>query len=390
MRYKFYTYPILLMVLICVPLAQQKGQAQVLSEGLRWDAIGAQIVKQMDLQANEQVLLVGNPGRFDPLVSILTGLIEKKSAIYLGTLSVTDVQPEEWTTNFTRRVLGQDAKALEEYFKSVDLGVMLPGTTPADLPYHVLQEKLNKGKGRTIHFHWMGSYDLNGNMLEMDDAMDMFYQKVLLETNYAALAKKQQEIESALRGQTISVTTPAGTDISFRIADRPVNRQDGDASASRMKFAKTLIDREIELPPGAMRMAPIESSVNGVIAFPDSKWSDSHVEGLMMTFEAGKVVDYQAVTGREAVTAELDAGGSAAHSFREFALGVNPLMTVQNGKQPWIPSFGYGAGVVRLSLGNNLELGGIVDGDYVRWNFFTDTTVKIGNDVWVKDGKLIR
>jgi len=45
---------------------------------------------------------------------------------------------------------------------------------------------------------------------------------------------------------------------------------------------------------------------------------------------------------------------------------------------PWIPYYGYGAGVVRLSLGDNSELGGKV----------TDATVAVDGKVWVKDGKL--
>jgi hypothetical protein len=45
-------------------------------------------------------------------------------------------------------------------------------------------------------------------------------------------------------------------------------------------------------------------------------------------------------------------------------------------------------GVLRLSLGNNEELGGKVRGNYVRWNFFTDATVTVDGKAWVKDGKL--
>jgi hypothetical protein len=45
---------------------------------------------------------------------------------------------------------------------------------------------------------------------------------------------------------------------------------------------------------------------------------------------------------------------------------------------------------VRLSLGDNSELGGDVTGGYVRWNFFVDTTVSVGGEVWVRDGKLVK
>jgi hypothetical protein len=46
--------------------------------------------------------------------------------------------------------------------------------------------------------------------------------------------------------------------------------------------------------------------------------------------------------------------------------------------------------VVRLSLGDNSELGGRVGGGYVRWNFFVDATVRVGDQVWVEDGRLVR
>ena len=264
---------------------------------------------------------------------------------------------------------------------------MLPGATPNHLPYKVLQEQLDAGSGRTIHFHWEGAYDLNGQLLDMDAEKDLFYQRVLLETDYEALATRQLEFEEAMRGKQIRVTTPAGTDISFRIGDRPVTKQDGDASAARSKKALNLIDREIELPAGAIRVAPIEESVNGSIAFPDARWNDKEVKGLVMNFEAGKLSDYEAREGEEAVGEELAAAGEAGRSFREFALGFNPLLAIPQSGDAWIPYYGYGSGIVRLSLGDNTELGGKVGGGYVRWNFFTDATVTVGEEVWVKDGK---
>ncbi len=68
------------------------------------------------------------------------------------------------------------------------------------------------------------------------------------------------------------MTTPAGTDISFRVGDRPVTRQDGDASALRAAEARNLIDLEVELPAGAVRVAPVLETVEGSIAFPPAMW----------------------------------------------------------------------------------------------------------------------
>ncbi len=78
-----------------------------------------------------------------------------------------------------------------------------------------------------------------------------------------------------------------------------------------------------------------------------------------------------------------------ARAFREFALGFNPLLAVPE-RNPWTPYYGYGDGGVRLSLGDNSELGGTVTGGYVRWNFFTDTTVRLDDEVWVRAGRLVQ
>ena len=128
--------------------------------------------------------------------------------------------------------------------------------------------------------------------------------------------------------------------------------------------------------------------MNGQIAFPPGMWGGERVEGLVMRFAAGRVTGFTATTGSAAVERELNQAGDGGRAFREFALGFNPLLAIPESGERWIPYYGYGAGVVRLSLGDNTELGGRVGGGYVRWNFFTDATVTVGNERWVMAGKL--
>jgi hypothetical protein len=253
-----------------------------------------------------------------------------------------------------------------------------------------MQDVLRSGRGRTIHFHWSGAYGLDGSALEITPAMSAVYERVLLHTDYEQLRAGQRRFEQAARGAEIRVTTPAGTDVRFRIGNRQVTKQDGDASAARLAMARVLIDREIELPAGAIRVAPLEESVTGRIAFPPSMWGGERVTGLVMTFAGGRVTDFQARTGRAGVERELKESGEPARHFREFALGFNPMLAIPSAGQRWIPYYGYGAGVVRLSLGDNTELGGTVTGGYVRWNFFIDATVRVGDEVWVRDGRLVK
>jgi leucyl aminopeptidase (aminopeptidase T) len=209
----------------------------------------------------------------------------------------------------------------------------------------------------------------------------------LLQTDYAALAERERAFAAALRNGDVHVTSPAGTDLTFRVGDHPINLQDGDASAARAARGQVLIDHEIELPAGVVRVAPIEESVEGVLAFPPSQWDGRPVDGLKLRFSKGRVVEITAATGRDAVEAEMNAAGDAGRAFREIGVGMNPLLAVP-ARDPWIPYYGYGAGVVRLSLGDNTELGGKVTGGYVRWNFFTDLTVEVGGRTWVRNGKM--
>ena len=354
---------------------------------LQWDQLGALLIERMDLQPNEKVLLLARPGRFDPLVEVLEQKISSMNARYLGTISITDQQPKAWSTPYTDGAQGLERDALQAYLKAIDLGVMMPGPTPDDLVYSLIQENLKEGRGRTIHFHWSGAYAPDGEPIDLTEDIDRFYEEALLETDYAELADNQQVFEQAIRDELITVTTPAGTNISFSIGQRPVTKQDGDASKARAAQAMNLIDREVELPAGAVRVAPLEETVNGVIAFPDARWSGEQVSGLKLTFEKGKVVSVQTDLGAEAVKREMEDAGEAGGSFREFALGFNPKLAIPS-SDPWIPYYGYGAGVVRLSLGDNTELGGQVSGGYVRWNFFTDATVKVGEEIWVENGRL--
>ena len=354
--------------------------------------LAAKIVERLDLQPGERFIAVAHPGLFDELIHHLRYEVMRAGAVDLGVLDVLEEPvPTGWDDD-TLSDGGVAARAaLKDMLDTVDASVMLPGATPSHPAYAAVQDLLKEGQGRTIHFHWLqnnSAYPLAGQPLPPVHVIEETYQRAVLETDYTALAETQRRFAAAMRDGEVRVTSAAGTDIRFRIGNRPVNFQDGDASAERTDKGVVLIDREIELPAGVIRVAPLETSVNGTIAFPPSQWSGQPVRGLKLTFANGKVVDVEAGTGRDAVLAEMQAAGDAGSSFREFGIGFNPLIAVPD-DNPWVPYYGYGAGVVRLSLGDNSELGGDVTGGYVRWNFFTDTTVTVDGDTWVRDGKLV-
>ena len=358
-----------------------------------WQAMAEQLVTQLAPAPGEKILLVARPGQFDDLIPPLRYALMRAGAVDLGVIDVIEEPyPADWDGDLLAQSRDAARDAYREMLRGFDGAIMLPGARPDHAVYAALQDLLHEGIGRAIHFHWTqngSAFPLPGQPLPVQAVIDATYQRALLETDYAELTATQERFVDAMRGAEVRVTSPLGTDVRFRIGDRPVNFGNGDASQARTGQGVILIDREIELPAGAIRVAPIEESVNGVIAFPPSQWDGRPVAGLTVHIEDGRVAGVAAESGRDAAEAELAGVPEEARAFREFALGFNPLLAVPE-RNPWIPYYGYGAGIVRLSLGDNSELGGTVTGGYVRWNFFTETTVTVGDEVWVRDGRLVR
>jgi len=377
----------------------EESEAPASSSEDRWRPMMDVVVSHMDLASGEKVFGVGLPGLFDELPQVLAAAVEAAGGEYVGTLGEVGPYGVEGNPDFAAAARDAGSAELKEVLRNIPVGVMLPGAGGGHAAYAAMNELLAEGASdrRKVHFHWGGQYEVEDRSIPIgaeaaavpteDTRADSVYERAILDLDYGAMAANQRSFEAAARAGEVHVTTPAGTDIRFRIGDRPVNRQDGDVSAARAQRGRVLIDWHVEFPAGALRVAPLEPTVEGVIAFPRSRWGGALVEGLVLTFESGRVVDIEASSGVEAVEAELDAAGESA-AFRELAVGFNPLLVVPD-EDPWLPYFGYGAGVVRLSLGDNSELGGDVGGGYVKWVFFLDATVAIDGDVWVEGGRLL-
>jgi leucyl aminopeptidase (aminopeptidase T) len=342
---------------------------------------------------------LAHPGIFEDLLPYIRYEVMRVGGIDLG---VVEVLREPVPESFDAAVLQKGAREARAHYKAmfrdVDAAIMMPGATTAHPAYLAMQDWLkddlaeHRGR-RTVHFHWIengSAYPIAGQPVPPRPLMDATYQRALLETDYKALGEIERRFAAALKTGDVHITSPSGTDLRFRAGDRPANLQDGDASAARAAQGKVLVDKEIELPAGVVRVAPLEETVEGIIAFPPSQWDGRPVEGLKLRFSKGRVAEIIAASGKDAVEAEMQKAGDAGGAFREIGVGFNPLLAVPE-RAPWIPYYGYGAGVVRLSLGDNTELGGTVGGSpYVRWNFFTDLTVVVGNSTWVRNGKLQR
>ncbi len=357
----------------CTPKVKEKEQVrspEAQASFLPYAAMAARIVTALQPEAGERVML-----RFAS--SVLPGLEQEVRRQLREAGAEVESIPYGAVPDFERRL------------QNTEIYIWLPANPEVENPPEqtaALEKWLDAGLGRQVHFHWGGgTVGTDGLAGKHSAAYDEVYLKAL-DIDYEAMDRQMEEAIAELRSGEVRVTTPAGTDIRFRVGDRPFSKQNGDASKACMGEAKVRIDREIELPAGALRVAPLEESLEGTIAIPRARIDNVEVVGIHLTFSRGNIARLAAEKNQSALESYLNSGQGLRH-FREFALGFNPGLVTPEG-EPWVAYYGYGAGVVRLSLGDNTELGGRVRGGGARWFFFRDATVRVGAEILVDEGKL--
>lgn len=349
---------------------------------LDYEKLAARILASLQLQRGERVLIRRDPGHFTQITPLLEAGIAKAGA---RTLAVVD---------YLEQGKNDDAGVLARHLAETDVYLWMPvrdgirGVSPAEQV--AIKNWVDKGgTRREIHFHWQaGSVLADGLPTEHPSEYDALYQDAVLNTDYKALSELQDAVIAALRQGTGRIRTPAGTNLMFRVNNRPMNKQDGDASQKHALASKVRVDRDVELPAGVVRVAPNEPNIQGTLVLPEARFGDRVAKNVRFEFQQGQIVKFDAAEGRDAVEAFLKAGGPAALRFREIGIGVNPKLRIPPG-QKVLPYYGYGDGVVRLSLGDNEEVGGDVRGGFVRWFFVTDATIDFYGEPVVKDGRVV-
>ena len=362
-----------LLVLAAIGFActREPATATETAAQLPYEAMAARMVAALQPEPGERVLL-----RYDP--ELMHKLLDE-----------TRKQLEAAGAQVSSLPYGE-AEDFEQRLNQTDAYIWLPvadqfTSTPPEQA-EALGRWLDEGRGRQIHFHWgSGTFGLDGVPGTHSAAYDRVYAEAL-EIDYQALDQQMEAAIAKLRAGEVRVTTPAGTDVRFRVGERPFTKQNGDASRAAMQSAVVRIQREIELPAGALRVAPLEETVEGTIVIPQARAGAAVVRGIRLQFERGVITRATAEENEAALRQELEANPALQH-FREFALGFNPKLVTPEDER-WIAYYGYGAGVVRLSLGNNAELGGAVRGGGVWWFFFPDATVRVGEEVLAEAGQL--
>jgi hypothetical protein len=245
-----------------------------------------------------------------------------------------------------------------------------------DRPFERLVES---SKVRSIHFHWFISPHAGDGPV-----VEKMYEAAI-HVSPALIAKRIAKVQSALVGKKVHVTAPNGTDLTFVIpANAWIHRNTGDASAAKVANARSVRDREEELPASVFRTTDISSATGVFVGYASF---DTGSPLLKATFVNGKVTHLESVRGAEEIVSSWKAASGAKDLPGEFIVGTNPELApvLPSG---FMPYFGYGAGVIRLAIGDNWESGGAnrsSNGEVLM--FLLGATVEAGDIAIVTNGE---
>jgi leucyl aminopeptidase (aminopeptidase T) len=354
-----------------------------------WSRMAQLIVHQsLRIQPGERVIIHADPTYFPELSEQVRSEIVKAGAVELCTSMLHPSGLEAVRRHRRRR---QDAtlkqmedKAMAELFALADIYIWLPTSWAWNVGQ--TEDILKTWPGRSIHFHWI-----------IDEADATVFRKLSemyeasLYLDYDALAAHQERLIERLRNSTVEITNAAGTELRFRLQEAHFHRGNGNASKAFINgYARSgsARDREVELPAGAIRTVDI-TETEGRLVCTRETFAGRQVGTLTYAFRDNRITRVTSEYHDDFVQALWALETGDKDRFGEFNLGVSPALSLLPGHDRVIPYYGYGAGVVRVSLGDNQESGGAYRSSYHHWLFLTDATVKVDGRIMVERGTLV-
>jgi leucyl aminopeptidase (aminopeptidase T) len=202
--------------------------------------------------------------------------------------------------------------------------------------------------------------------------------------DYSKLQAKGKAIKDALSsGRQVHITNLNGTDLKVHIEGRPVFVSDGVISADEMQKGGAAC--LVWLPAGEVYVAPVPGTAEGKVVVDRQFFQGSEIEGLTLTFQAGKLASMTAKSGLEPLKASYDAAGPGKEVFGGIDIGINPNVRLVPGSR----MVGYmPAGMVTVWIGNNFWAGGENNVGYYMSNSLPGSTLEVDGKVLVEKGVL--
>lgn len=373
-----------------VPLAAQ-------APGLDNAAIAKRLVQDtLQVKKGEKVILFADPVNYPELVEAVRLEIRRAGAfdgaIFLASSPrLVRATYEELPLEY----LSQESTLFADITNLHDAYLILPAVGRPDVLKGVSEAKIaaarkadeadfqaiQRFRGRVLGFNLPSAETARFYSADHATLTRMFLDAI--DIDYKKLKAQQDELERLLRNAEVHITTPDGTDLWFRTGNRPVQRNDGDASAARRAGAQVLTQRFASLPAGSFACTGIETSARGKIHTSFTYLRGNKVEDIESEFEQGKLVRLKAARNNELLQDVFAKAGGDKDRFASVSFGMNPKIHFLPGSD-FRP--GTASGVVFISLGDNRALGGQNKSDFGISFRLERATVTVGGKTVLTDG----
>lgn len=207
-----------------------------------------------------------------------------------------------------------------------------------------------------------------------------------INVDYAQLQAKGAAVQAIFAaGKEVRVTHSNGTNLTCRIAGRPVFVSDGVISAADV--AKGGAALQAWLPAGEVYVVPVPGTAEGKIVHDLLPFSGGVIRGATFTVKAGKLVAHTAQPGPEYELwkKRYAAAPAGKDDFAFVDVGINPNVKVPAGSKltSWVP-----AGTVSLGFGGNVWAGGSNSISWATTGSINGCTLAIDGQVVVENGVL--
>jgi len=329
--------------------------------------------------------------------------IEANKAGGMSTMIIsTDKVDRSFNVEVPEKYLEQQPRYFVEWIKQLDVYIGLPGeednkaviagvpearfAKAAKASQVITDALMNVPKLRGVFISYPTKEDAAANHVDFNTYSTMHWNAV--NTDYSQISAKGKAIQKALQGaKLVHITSPAGTDMIFSIADRTVYLDDGVMTPEKAK-SQTLLGRWVNLPGGNVYASGIETSANGKVVIPKATCRYDPMDGISFEFKAGKMQNFKAAQNGKCFIESMAPYEGPKDVFASFSIGLNPALKVveKSGATYWP---GNGAGVVYINMGSNQLLGG-TNKTQGGWGFpVLDSTVTVDGKVILKNGQIV-
>jgi len=197
--------------------------------------------------------------------------------------------------------------------------------------------------------------------------------------DFTAVARKGKKVAAVLTSdEEVTITSPNGTNLAFRLRGKEARADDGIVDAADMKAGEFLTN----VPPGYAYVVPHETSAEGVlVADLPMPYLGRLIKGIRVTFKDGKAT-WAASENADALMPGWEKAEGPKDRLGYLQIGLNDAARTGFLQDDLV------AGTVEVGVGDNEEAGGKNKTDFYLAARLARATVKIGRKTLVNDGRL--